>query len=115
MLTGKDAKEPYQSWLLSLYERLRSRQGTSLAGIWEEEMEKHLKGTVIPEDILEGLGRLGKELGTIDLQMQIRTLDLYLESMEQRMEEMRAEEKERIRLYKCIGVTVGVFLAIVLL
>ena len=42
-------------------------------------------------------------------------LSLYLEQMEQKMEDMRTEQKEKIRLYQCIGVTGGVFLAIILL
>ena len=67
------------------------------------------------QDMLESLIRLGGELGTIDIEMQVRTLDLYLEQMEQKMEDMRTEQKEKIRLYQCIGVTGGVFLAIILL
>ncbi len=39
--------------------------------------------------------RLGGELGTIDIEMQVRTLDLYLEQMEQKMEDMRTEQKEK--------------------
>ena len=115
LLTGKDAQEPYQSWLLSLYERLRNRQGTSLSVIWQEEVKEYLTDVELPEEIVESLGRIGSELGTIDLQMQIRTLDLYMESMEQRMEELHAEEKERIRLHRCIGITAGIFLSIILL
>ena len=42
-------------------------------------------------------------------------LEQYLEQMEQKMEDMRTEQKEKIRLYQCIGVTGGVFLAIILL
>lgn len=109
---GSEAQEPYKMWLLSLYERLENRQGTSLAGIWEEETRTHLPVIGIPQDMLESLIRLGGELGTIDIEMQVRTLDLYLEQMEQKMEDMRTEQKEKIRLYQCIGVTGGVFLAI---
>ena len=99
----------------SLYERLENRQGTSLSGIWEEETRRYLAETGIPQDIMESLIRLGSELGTIDIEMQVRTLDLYLEQMEQKMEDMRTEQKERIRLYQCVGVTGGIFLAIILL
>lgn len=112
---GSDAKDPYKLWLLSLYKRLEKRQGTSLAGIWEEETLIYLSDVGIPEDILEGLIRLGGELGSIDIEMQVKTLDLYLEHMEQRMEEFRTEQKEKVRLYRWIGVTGGVFLAIILL
>ena len=55
------------------------------------------------------------ESDTIDIEMQVKTLDLYLEQMEQKMEDMRTEQKERIRLYQCVGVTGGIFLAIILL
>ena len=112
---GSEAQEPYKMWMLSLYERLTNRQGTSLAAIWEEETRVHLTGNGIPLDMLENLIRLGGELGTIDIEMQVKTLDLYLEHMEQRMEDMRTEQKEKMRLYQCIGVTGGVFLAIILL
>lgn len=112
---GSESEEPYKMWLLALYERLMNRQGTSLAKIWEEETKSHLAGTGIPQDMFESLLRLGSELGTIDIEMQVRTLDLYLEQMEQRMEDMRTQQKEKIRLYQCIGVTGGIFLAIILL
>lgn len=92
---GSEAQEPYKMWLLSLYERLENRQGTSLAGIWEEETRTHLPVIGIPQDMLESLIRLGGELGTIDIEMQVRTLDLYLEQMEQKMEDMRTEQKEK--------------------
>ena len=103
---GSEAQEPYKMWLLSLYERLENRQGTSLAGIWEEETRTHLPVIGIPQDMMEGQIRMGGDRGTIDL---------YLEQMEQKMEDMRTEQKEKIRLYQCIGVTGGVFLAIILL
>ena len=112
---GSGAQERYKMWLLSLCERLTKRQGTSLAGIWEEETRKYLAETGIPQDMMESLIRLGRELGTIDIEMQVKTLDLYLEQMEQKMEDMRTEQKERIRLYQCVGVTGGIFLAIILL
>ena len=35
---GSEAQEPYKMWLLSLCERLTKRQGTSLAGIWDEKI-----------------------------------------------------------------------------
>ena len=44
-------------------------------------------------DMMESLIRLGSELGTIDIEMQVKTLDLYLEQMEQKMEDMRTEQK----------------------
>ena len=91
------------------------KTGTSLAGIWEEETRKYLAETGIPQDMMESLIRLSSELGTIDIEMQVKTLDLYLEQMEQKMEDMRTEQKERIRLYQCVGVTGGIFLAIILL
>ena len=66
---GSEAQEPYKMWLLSLYERLENRQGTSLAGIWEEETRRYHAETGIPQDIMESLMRLGSELGTIDIEM----------------------------------------------
>ena len=102
-------------WLVSLCERLTKSQGTSLAGIWEEETREYVAETGIPQDMMESLIHLGSELGTIDIEMQVKTLDLYLEQMEQKMEDMRTEQKERIRLYQCVGVTGGIFLAIILL
>lgn len=91
------------------------KTGYKSGRIWEEETRKYLAETGIPQDMTESLIRLGSELGTIDIEMQVRTLDLYLEQMEQKMEDMRTEQKERIRLYQCVGVTGGIFLAIYLL
>ncbi len=41
----------------------KNRQGTSLAGIWEEETRTYLPVIGIPQDMLKSLIRLGGELG----------------------------------------------------
>ena len=101
-------------WLLSLCERLTKRQ----VQVWREygrRDEEISCGNRNPTGYDGEFDTLGSELGTIDIEMQVKTLDLYLEQMEQKMEDMRTEQKERIRLYQCVGVTGGIFLAIILL
>ena len=76
---------------------------------------KWLKGAGLPPEELQKLKELGKSMGMADLEMQVKSLDLYLEELARSMSDLRPVIKNKIRLYHCLGVMSGLFLSILLI
>ena len=86
----------------------------TLAFVWREELERYLDTSLLQEEG-ELLLPLGQELGTLDLETQVRSLRQCLEQWHQHMEMLQRQEQTHGRLCRGMGVSVGVFLAILLL
>ena len=75
----------------------------------------YLGASGLPEEELDKLINLGGQLGVADIEMQVKTLDLYLEEMSLSMEEMRGGMKAKVRLCHCLGVMSGIFITVLLI
>ncbi len=106
---------PYQHWLLSLSRRMGKREQGVFAQMWEEGIREDLKSLKLPAKEMDRLKALGGQLGNMDVQMQIKTLDLYQEQLAQSMEEMQGEIRTKVRLCHCLGVMSGMLIAVLLL
>lgn len=111
---GQGAKEPYKSWLLEMSQRANAFSGDSLEDIWKSSAEKYLKILELPFCELEALKSLGNQLGYADVQIQMRLLDLYQEHLERTIRELHGEVQTKVRLYHCLGVMSGLFVAVLL-
>ena len=93
------------------------QEGESLQEIWHREVDllKTLPNRLPlePED-LEQLGCLGEHLGYLDVDMQERTLKLYLEQLDLTIDYLRQNQREKCRLYTSLGIMGGMFLVIVM-
>ena len=58
--------------------------------------------------------QFGENLGYLDKDMQINTLDLYITQLETEITELAENLKEKTYLYNTLGVMAGVFISIVL-
>ena len=89
-------------------------EDVTLAALWQEELDRYLEGSLLQEE-QELLLRLGQELGTLDLEEQVRSLQHCLDQWRQHIEGLQRKVESHGRLYRGIGVSAGVFLAILLL
>lgn len=112
---GKRVKEPYQSWFLALSEELRGRSGNTFLVLWEQTMNTYLVQPSLKREDMEHLSVLGQNLGYLDGEMQIRTIDLYLEHLELAIEKTKDGLTAKKRLYNYLGVMSGIFIAVVLI
>ena len=112
---GQGAKEPYKNWLLDMSERVNVFTGEKFEDIWKESVHRYLKVLDLPEQELEALKSLGNQLGYADIQVQMRLLDLYQEHLERTIREVHGEVQTKVRLYHCLGVMSGLFVAVLLL
>ena len=109
------SREPYKGWILEIYDRLEHKNRGTLADIWEDTVREYLGASGLPDEELDKLINLGGQLGVADIEMQVKTLDLYLEEMSLSMEEMRGGMKAKVRLCHCLGVMSGIFITVLLI
>ncbi len=112
---GSSARSPYKEWFLGMREEMDGRRGGIFAQIWEEKAKEYLQDSGLSEEMLEKLAGYGSQMGIADVNMQVRTLDLWQEEIELAMEEMREKMGTRIRLCHCLSVMSGIFIAVLLL
>ncbi len=111
---GESAPEPYRGWLLGMSEIMRQKSGVPFCQIWSRGIQESLRESGLEQEEKDKLSEIGKRLGNVDMEAQIRSLDLYLEELKKSMEEKREGMKTRIRLCHCLGVMSGIFLTILL-
>lgn len=107
----------YQHFFEHVARKMEEFQGETFCEIWKKQLMEDLreeKSGLKKEDIRQ-LVILGETLGFLDKEMQINTLDLYLETLEGEMQHLFQDMPEKIRLYQVFGVVGGVFLSILML
>lgn len=105
----------FSPFFYKVSERLEQRMGQSLYQIWKEELKKlPCKGRLQKED-LAFLEELGKNLGNLDRTTQLHTLQVMRGRLEQSIDGAREEYRNRAKLFRVVGITVGVFTAVLLL
>ncbi|MDF2951843.1 MAG: hypothetical protein K0S18_1426 [Anaerocolumna sp.] len=105
----------YKVFLSEIAEKLNELGGKSFQSIWKETIDKKLDNTSLSKKDLEHLGQLGENLGYLDKDMQINTLDLYLSQIEEEIKELTRNVKEKTYLYNSLGVMGGIFITIIML
>lgn len=111
---GRDAREPYKTWLQELGKAMGRRDGGAFPEIWEKSIADNLRTCALPKAELCRLEELGGRLGLIDIEMQVKTLELYLEQLTEAMKEVRDGMRTKVRLCHCLGVMGGMFIVILL-
>lgn len=112
---GKRLEEPFSSFMKKLSMELRAANPVSLQEIFDRLVWQELKATALTPKDLEMLSRLGKSLGYLDRDMQIRTMKLYETELIQEMQDTHHGMAEKKKLCRTLGIMGGLFLAILLL
>lgn len=110
---SEHAPEPFRTFFGHTAEELRLRRGTTAEEIWKRNLKEDLGGLHLGRPEMEEFGQLGSMLGYLDVEMQIDTLDHYLEQLKVSSAQAADRAKSRRRLYQYLGVLGGA--AIVLL
>lgn len=112
---GKRLKSPYSFVLLQMSEQLDSLEGQPLSQIWEQNLKEMLKASCLCKEDKEKLLQLGSQLGYLDMEMQLNTIDWYLEQIQEETKSARENLKRNGKLYQTMGVMAGIFLVILML
>lgn len=112
---GTTAVQPYRTWLQELGKMLKRRDGAVFQELWKTSIETYLGASLLPEREICRLMGLGERMGLMDMEMQIKALELYLNQLSVSMRETREGMKSKVRLCHCLGVMGGMMIVILLL
>ncbi len=86
-----------------------------LGQMWEETMKRVFPNKSLTEGDRRDWLELGQTIGYLDSEMQINTLNLYMERIQHSLDVQREEKKVKVRLYNVLGVMTGAFITIMIL
>lgn len=111
---GRRMEGKYAEWLLELSKELEEKTGTAFINVWSNTIDQYLRDTNLNREDLKRLKAAGRQMGYMDEEMQIGTIHLFLEQLEEEIRHMRENLATQRRLCNCLGVMGGIFLAVVL-
>lgn len=108
-------REPFSAFLRSMERELGNLEGKTFGELWRGQIDRELAGTFLKKEDKEQLKTLGEVLGYLDLEMQLNSLDLYLEQLDLSILEAQEAIRTKRKLYQSLGVAGGIFLILLLL
>lgn len=99
----------------SLYECLMNSPGISFAKLWEEQCELFFDKEEIHSDDKKMFMELGKLLGHLDIDMQLKNIELCISRLKEQQKNAAEDIKNKSKLYKTIGLSGGALLTLLLL
>lgn len=98
-----------------LSQQISVYSGETFYEIWTKVVDKHLSKVSLSKKDIAMILSLGETIGYLDKEMQMNTFELYLSQLDSEINELRNSLKQKTKLYNCMGIMAGLFLAIVLL
>lgn len=94
---------------------LKENSGESLADLWRKNVNEMLDETKLNAKDLEEFSQMGECLGYLDLKAQSESLALYKDRLALKLDELNENCAKRIKMYRSLGVSMGILTAIILL
>lgn len=109
---GRKRKDFFGEWMISLAGELEERAGITFFELWKKSIENVFQKSCLKEADIAQLKSMGMNMGCLDEEMQLGTIDLYMEQLEITICRRREELQAKKRLCNCLGVMGGIFLVI---
>lgn len=87
----------------------------SFQQVFQEEVEENLKQSALTAKDKGALMQMGAFLGHLDKDMQLRTMDLYLQELEQEIKATGESIPGKQKLSRSLGIMGGLFLVLLLI
>lgn len=108
-------KGNFEPFFTEVSKKLHELSGITFPDIWKEAVGKKLYQTSLSKKDKTLLTRFGENLGYLDKDMQLNTLDLYISQLEEEITESSKTAKEKAYLYNSLGIMAGIFITIIML
>lgn len=108
-------KKPFAGFLENMAGHMDELRGDTLRDIFAQHVREDLSHTALSAEDREGLVCFGEQLGNLDVRMQLAAIALYKEQLSQSCEQARENWKKDSKLYRCLGLMGGLFLAVMFL
>lgn len=112
---GYRCNDNFKPFFEGINEDLRKQDGSSFCQMWDKATKEYMGQTYLNQKDKANISKLGDNLGYLDKEMQVKTIDLFLEQMELEITEATDTIKDKTRLYNMLGVLGGIFVTIVLI
>ena len=105
----------YREFLINAADRMKAGTGETLSQICRECAKSSLKKSCLTPGEKDAFFSLGKYLGYLDLEMQMRQLSLYEKKLEEEVHRLREEAAGKKKLYRSLGILGGLLAAVLLI
>ena len=107
------AKGIYKEFFTKLSVDTEENYTMPMSKVFSDNVEKILKGhTMLSREDLSMLKELGETLGYQDQKMQLANIDLYIDRVNQSIDESRKKMVETMKMYRTLGV-MGALMSII--
>jgi len=106
---------PFSVFLQETSREMAKYDGRTFSALWQEAVKKQLYEVHLKKEEKEQLLALGEILGYLDLEMQLSSIELYLEQLEVSIRNAQDTLGTRQKLCQSLGIAGGVFLIILLI
>lgn len=109
---GRKLMGEYGDFLLTTAEKARNCPGIRFGEIFRQCAEEKLGHLPVSGEEKEAFYILGDHLGYLDLEMQMKQLELYEGELLRSIEELKLEIPAKKKIYQSLGVLGGILLAV---
>lgn len=110
---GQKAAEPFGTFFKAVADDMEGDEKKPLWELFQKE-RRRFQGTALQKEDIELLLELGKQMGYLDITMQLRTLELYGTMLEEVIQKAAGDYSGKARMYRYLGVLGGLFLVVLL-
>lgn len=93
----------------------KQMKNKSASTAWEESIDKNAKNIFLKDEDLKTIKKLSKMLGNTDIDGQVNNIDLVVELLNNQIKDAQTEKAKNEKLYKTLGISVGLTLVIILI
>lgn len=122
LCAGGRASEPFRTWLVRLAASLDSKEGGymedvshGIYGLWRQAVRELVNFDLIDEEDAQLLYPIGKALGYLDIELQIRSVDLELSHIRKHVDKLMTDLPGKTRLSVMLGALIAILLVVVLI
>lgn len=112
---GRKLDEPLSVFLRKVASRLREYPDKSFQQVFRDEVGDCLKQSALSVKDKDMLMQMGAFLGYLDREMQLRTVELYLQELCREIQVSGESVPGRQKLFRSLGILGGLFLVILLM
>ena len=106
-LIGQRMPAPFRDVLLEISKELELKKFQSFEMVWRQQFQKQEKEFAFTEQEKQVLYGIGKNLGYLDVDAQVRHLQLYQREVGNLIEQLEQSAKEKKKVYRSVSLMVG--------
>ncbi len=105
----------YHTFFQHVSTKLHELSGHTFSEIWKEAVQMELANTSLSKKDKLHLIQFGENLGYLDKDMQMNTMDLFISQLDEELKELQKTVKEKAYMYNTLGIMAGIFIIIILI